>query len=77
LRNQSDLTGFRLVVGRVFDEIRMQHGSNVELSVFPAVPSACAVEFGRVWQPKAHSPFDIFDESPGGGFLLRHRICGS
>ena len=74
LRNQCDLTGFRLLVGRVFDEIRSKHGSEVELSVFPAIPVACAVEFGRVWQPKAHPAFDIFDEIAGIGFVRRHRI---
>jgi hypothetical protein len=77
MRNQNDLTGYRLLVGRVFDEIRMQHGSDVELSVFPAVPPACAVEFGRVWQPKAHPAFDIYDESQAMGFVLRHRIGAS
>lgn len=74
LRNQSDLTGFRMLAGRVFDEIRNQHGSDVELSVFPAVPVACAIEFGRVWQPKAHPAFDIYDEVAGIGFAHRHRI---
>lgn len=74
LRNQSDLTGFRLLAGRVFDEIRNQYGSDVELSIFPAVPAACAVELGRVWQPKADPAFDVYDEVAGMGFVRRHRI---
>lgn len=74
LRNQSDLRGYRIAVGEVFDEIRQQHGSDVELSVFPAVPTTCAIEFGRVWQPKAHPAFDIYDETQGYGFIRRHAI---
>ncbi len=74
LRNQSDLTGYRLLVGRVFDEIREQHGKDVQLSVFPAIPIACAIEFGRVWQPKAHPGFRIFDETQADGFIERHEI---
>jgi hypothetical protein len=74
LRNQSDLVGFRLLVGRIFDEIRDQHGSDVELAVFPAVTAACAIEFGRAWQQKAHPAFDIYDETAGTGFVRRHRI---
>jgi hypothetical protein len=46
----------------------------VELSVFPAVPVPCAVEFGRTWQPKAYPPFRIYDQVPDRGFVLRHRI---
>ena len=47
LRNEGDLVGFRMEVGRALDEIRRQHGSDVDLSVFSAVPAACAIEFGR------------------------------
>lgn len=74
LRNQSDLTQYRLLVGRVLDEIRVQHGSEASVSIFPAIPTACAVEFGRVWQPKGHLPLDIFDETAGEGFLRRYHF---
>lgn len=74
LRNQDDLSSFRKLVGRVLDEIKTAHGSDVRLSVFPAIPATCAIEFGRVWQPKAHPAFDVFDEISGSGFVHRHRI---
>jgi hypothetical protein len=74
LRNEADLSGYRDLVGTAFDEIRRQHGSDARLSVFPAAPNACAIEFGRRWQPKAHLPFDIYDEIPGRGFDSAHRI---
>lgn len=74
LRNESDLAGFRTKVGTVLDEIRRQHGSDVELSIFPAIPAACAVEFGRTWQPKAHPAFSIYDELRERGFVRCHDI---
>ena len=74
LRNEGDLSRFRMLVGQVFDEIRQQHGVSVELSVFPAIPAACAIEFSRVWQPKAHPRFAIYDETQIEGYLLRHSI---
>lgn len=74
LRNQADLAGYRILAGKVFDEIRAQHGPDVELSVFPAVPTTCAIEFGRVWQPKAHVSFNVYDQTQAEGFVLRHRI---
>lgn len=77
LRNFEDLSAFREIVGKTFDAIKDQHGMDVELSVFPAVPVACAIEFGRTWQPKAHSSFDVFDQLPNEGFVKRHRISVS
>ncbi|OCX55469.1 hypothetical protein BFP70_01600 [Thioclava sp. SK-1] len=74
LRSQNDLSEFRKVVGKTFDAIKDQHGLDVELSVFPAVPTACAIEFGRTWQPKAHPGFRIFDQVRERGFIERHSI---
>ncbi|WP_102108611.1 HNH endonuclease [Oceaniglobus roseus] len=73
LRNRSALSDYRKLVGRVFDEIKTEHGPHVCLSIFPAVPTTCAIEFGRAWQPKAHPAFDIYDQTPSG-FVCRHRI---
>lgn len=74
LRNQADLTGYRILVGRVLDEIQIQHGSDVDLAIFPAVPTICAIELGRVWQPKAHPAFDVYDQTQAQGFVLQHRV---
>lgn len=74
LRNKDDLSRFRELVGKTFDAIQDQHGMDVDLSVFPAAPAACALEFGRTWQHKVHPPFLIYDQVPEQGFLLRHGI---
>lgn len=74
LRNKDDISRFRELVGKTIDAIKDQHGMEVELLVFPAVPVPCAVEFGRTWQHKVHPPFLIYDQVPGRGFVQRHSI---
>ncbi|QQO46032.1 SAVED domain-containing protein [Paracoccus sp. MC1862] len=74
LRNEADLAEFRELVGKTFDVIQDQHGMDVDLSIFPAVPAACAIEFGRSWQPKAHPALSIYDQITGQGFVHRHVI---
>jgi hypothetical protein len=41
----------------------------VLLSVFPAMPVACAVELGRIRMPKADLPWLVYDQIPGEGFV--------
>lgn len=74
VRHKDDLRRFREIARRTFDEIQNQHGRDVELSVFPATPLSCSVEFGRVWQPKAQPSFDVYDRVPEQGFVRRLRI---
>ena len=53
----------------VFDAIKLQHGEDAELSLFPAVPVSAAIEIGRVWMPKADLPFSVYDQNRStGGF---------
>ncbi|WP_339985877.1 SAVED domain-containing protein [Gymnodinialimonas ulvae] len=71
IRHKSDLSRYRSIVRTTLDEIKNVHGMDVSLSVFPAIPVSCAIEFGRVWQPKAHPSVDIFDQVRGRGFVRR------
>lgn len=45
------------------DKIKMAHGHDNVLHVFPSVPVAIAVEIGRVWMPKADLPLYVYDEN--------------
>lgn len=74
MRNKADLGKFRQLAGQVLDEIKNAYGSDVEVLVFPAIPNAVAVEFGRVWQPKAHPSLSVFDEAGEQGFKRRLSI---
>lgn len=74
LKTRDDLSEFRKVVRSAFNRINEIHGEQAEVMVFPAAPAACCVEFGRVWQPKAHRPMEIYDQSKESGFVRRLRI---
>ena len=52
------------------DRIKTRHGEKATISVFPAMPVALAVEFGRILMPKADLALKIFDENKKlGGFV--------
>ncbi|WP_157056335.1 SAVED domain-containing protein [Pseudorhodobacter aquimaris] len=70
-RHNDDLSRYRAIVRSTLDEIKNAHGMGVRLSIFPAVPVLCAIEFGRVWQPKAHPALEISDQSKGIGFISK------
>jgi len=74
MRREEDLSSYRRLIRHTLEQIKEIHGPETQLSVFPAIPVSCAIELGRVWQPKAHLAFDIFDQSGPNGFQCRHRI---
>lgn len=68
MKTEDILSSFRTIVRSAFDVIKARHGY-VELHVFPAMPVSAAVEFGRVWMPKADMPMIIYDQNKmNGGF---------
>jgi hypothetical protein len=70
LNSRDQLSSFRRVVRSLLIEIGQAHGKSTELSIFPAMPIACAVELGRVRMPKAEMPFTIYDQNnQRGGFI--------
>ncbi len=76
IRHKDDLSRFRTIVRSTLDEIKNEHGMDVEVMVFPAIPVSCAIEFGRVWQPKAHPDMEIYDQTKEDGFVHRLRLAG-
>lgn len=65
LKSREHLKFFREQFRKLLNEIKIKHGQDNELHVFPAVPVAVAVEIGRVWMPKADLPMIIYDENKG------------
>lgn len=63
LKSRLHLQDFRQVVRKAFDQIKACHGENAILHVFPAMPVSAAIEFGRVWMPKADLPMTIYDQN--------------
>ncbi len=63
VRSDATLQNFRKRVREVFERIKKAHGEDETLRVFPAMPNSTAIEFGRVWQPKAELPMIIYDQN--------------
>jgi hypothetical protein len=67
-RGQAKL--FRQYVRTLLDRIKAAHGESATLHVFPAMPVALAVEFGRVIMPKADMNIQVYDQNQAlGGFV--------
>lgn len=65
LKNKSQLASFSVAIRKLLNEIKAVHGSGANLNIFPAMPIATAIEFGRVWMPKADMSLVIYDENNG------------
>jgi hypothetical protein len=69
LKGRAQARLFRERVRHLLDRIKAVHGHTATLSVFPAMPVALAVDFGRVIMPKADLKMEIYDENRNlGGF---------
>lgn len=74
MRYPEDLAEFRRLLRFAYNEIKVVHGPNAVINIFPAIPVSAAVECGRVWMPKADLPLVIFDETRTRGFVSRLRV---
>lgn len=63
LKTPSILSEFRTSCRQIFDLIKSKHGQNSKLHIFPAMPVSAAIEFGRVWMPKADLDLIIYDQN--------------
>ncbi|HTW31972.1 MAG TPA: SAVED domain-containing protein [Candidatus Sulfotelmatobacter sp.] len=70
LKSRKQSEAFRKRLRQVMDRIKAHHGEDAIIRVFPAMPVALAVEFGRILMPKADLPLDVYDENRKlGGFV--------
>jgi len=70
LKSREQLRIFRKEFRYLLDQIKLAHGQEATIHVFPAVPVSVAVEIGRVRQPKADLPYVIYDQiNKTGGFI--------
>lgn len=70
LKSKAQLTMFRETVRKLINSIKEAHGQSHPLKIFPAMPVACAVEFGRVRMPKADMPWIIYDQNNKAGSFI-------
>ncbi|OGS00024.1 MAG: hypothetical protein A3G41_08065 [Elusimicrobia bacterium RIFCSPLOWO2_12_FULL_59_9] len=70
LKSRRQLQQFCETVRPLMNRIKARHGEGATLHVFPVVPVATAVEFGRILMPKADLPIRIYDQNRNlGGFV--------
>ncbi len=78
LKSREQLRMFRQRTRHLLDRIKATHGEYVTLHVFPAMPVAAAVEFGRIVMPKADLPLKIYDQNTqAGGFVYALSVNSS
>lgn len=63
LRGKGQLILFSRQFRKLLNMIKMKHGQNTTLHIFPAIPVAYAVEIGRAWSEKADMPLAIYDQN--------------
>ena len=72
MRYREDLEVFRSNARGILAAIKHSHGEKEVINVFPALPVSAAIEFGRIWMPKADLPIRIYDQSRvDDGFIYR------
>lgn len=64
VQSRLQLRDFRQHARKLLDQIKAAHPAQ-KLHIFPILPASLAVEFGRVIQPKAHLPMQVYDEQQG------------
>jgi len=70
LKGRGQVRLFRQEARRLLDRIKAAHGEKATLHVFPAMPVALAVDFGRIIMPKADIRLQIYDQNQSlGGFV--------
>jgi hypothetical protein len=75
LKTKRQAQMFRERMRMLMNQIKLAHGENAVLSIFPALPIALAVEFGRIWMPKADLRMRVYDENKKlGGFVATLEI---
>lgn len=63
LKSKQQLSAYRETMRKLMVDIGRLHGKSTPLSIFPAMPVACAVELGRVRMPKADMPWILYDQN--------------
>ncbi|MEI4770916.1 SAVED domain-containing protein [Psychrobacillus sp. FJAT-51614] len=75
LKGKNQLSKFRVLMRELFNKIKLTHGEDSVIHVFPATSVSTAVELGRVWMPKADLPLSLYDENKKvGGFQYTFSI---
>ena len=71
IKNRSHLASLREKYRELFRAIKRHHGHSSVVHIFPACPVSAAIEFGRVYMPKADAQLILYDQNhKNDGFTL-------
>lgn len=76
LNSMENLAAYRSKVREAIVAIAQTHGQKTPVAMFPAMPVACAVELGRVRQPKVDSEWVIYDQNKNPDRFLQALTIG-
>ncbi|MGG4145117.1 SAVED domain-containing protein [Paenibacillus algorifonticola] len=71
MKSKSQLMIFRQTLRKLMDRIKLVHGQNNQIHVFPAMAVSTAIELGRILMPKADLPLLIYDQSKNSNKFIR------
>jgi hypothetical protein len=75
IRSREHLQEVREFLRPLMDRIKLTHGEEATLHIFPAVPVSVAIELGRIRMPKADLPWITYDQlNHRGGFIPAIRV---
>lgn len=75
IKNPKHLSALREKYRELFRMIREYHGQDTVVHVFPACPVSAAVEFGRIYMPKADARLVLYDQNwKTRGFSLAYDL---
>lgn len=75
IRRKEHLSEYKTIVRSLLDEIKLVHGEDVKLHIFPVMPVSANIELGRVWNPKSQLPLVLYDQNrKTGGFTKAFEI---
>jgi len=63
LKSKYQAKYFREIAKKALHDIKDTYGEDISIHVFPAMPVALAVEFGRIRMPKADLPLILYDQN--------------
>lgn len=63
MKNKNQLITFRKTLRLVLNNIKLVHGQNTSVHVFPAMAISTSIELGRIWMAKADVDLIIYDQS--------------
>lgn len=75
--NPKIMDDFVSTTREIMESIKLRHGKDMDIHIFPAMPASLAVRFGMDYMPKTDNKLIIYDELTEKGFVYALSIGGN